>query len=86
MLGEFVRSLAHGIAEFPSTGLAVAKERVNATALAPADEYRRDSALFGDLMRTSEAQDRIAAAMKRGLQTREAELELGRLVGQLADP
>jgi enoyl-CoA hydratase/carnithine racemase len=82
-LGEFVRSLAHRIAAFPAASLLAVKERVNAIALAPAGEFRRDSQLFGDLMRTREAQDRIAAATQRGLQTREAELALGELVGQL---
>ena len=54
-------------------------------ALAPIEEFRRDSDLFGDLMRTREAQDQISAAMKRGMQTREAELALGTLLGQLAN-
>ena len=64
--------------------MAAVKERVNAIALAPVDEFRRDSGLFGDLMRDAEAQDRIKAAMKQGLQTRDAELALGRLLGELA--
>ena len=84
-LGEFVRSVAHRIAAFPSASLVAAKERVNAIALAPVEEFRRDSDLFGDLMRTREAQHQISAAMKRGMQTREAELALGTLLGQLAD-
>jgi enoyl-CoA hydratase/carnithine racemase len=45
-LGEFVRSLAHRIAAFPAAGRAVLKDRVNAIALAPADDFRRDSDLF----------------------------------------
>jgi enoyl-CoA hydratase/carnithine racemase len=84
-LGEFVRSLARRIAAFPAPSLAAVKERVNGIALAPADEFRRDSDCFGDLMRTAEAQDRITAAMRRGFQTREAELTLGKLLGELAD-
>jgi len=64
--------------------VAAVKERVNAIALAPVDEFRRDSGLFGDLMRDAEGQDRIKAAMKQGLQTRDAELALGRLLGELA--
>ena len=84
-LGGFVRSLAHRIAAFPAASLDAVKERVNAIALAPVDEFRRDSDLFGDLMRTKDAQIRIAAAMKRGLQIREAELALGEMMGQLAD-
>ena len=84
-LGEFVRSLAHRIAAFPAASLVAVKERVNAIALAPIEEFRRDSDLFGDLMRTREAQDQISAAMKRGMQTREAELALGTLLGRLAN-
>src|SRR6202142_4530898 len=45
-LGNFVQSLAHRIAGFPGFGLSVIKERVNAVALAPADDFRRDSSLF----------------------------------------
>ena len=53
-LGGFVRSLAHRIAAFPAASLGAVKERVNAIALAPVDEFRRDSDLFGDLMRAAE--------------------------------
>jgi enoyl-CoA hydratase/carnithine racemase len=84
-LGGFVRSLAHRIAGFPAAGLVVVKERVNAIALAPADEFRRDSDLFGEGMRDPEAQERIQAALKRGFQTRDVEMSLGRLLGHLAD-
>ena len=47
-LADFVRSLAHRIAKFPAAGLAMAKERVNAIALAPVEDFRRDSDLFGE--------------------------------------
>jgi enoyl-CoA hydratase/carnithine racemase len=46
-LGDFVSSLAHRIARFPAAGHAVVKDRVNAIALAPVDDFRRDSDLFG---------------------------------------
>ncbi len=45
-LGDFVRSLAHRIARFPAAGHVVVKDRVNAIALAPAEDFRRDSDLF----------------------------------------
>ena len=51
-LGEFVRSLAHRIAKFPAESLAGVKDRVNAIALAPAHDFRRDSDLFGEGART----------------------------------
>jgi hypothetical protein len=46
-LGNFVRSLAHPIAKFRATGIVAIKDRVNAIALAPVEEFRRDSDLFG---------------------------------------
>jgi len=83
-LGEFVKSLAHRIESFPGFVLAAIKERVNAVALAPAEDFRRDSSLFLDCARNPEAHDRINAAMKRGFQTREAEMALARMLGDLA--
>jgi enoyl-CoA hydratase/carnithine racemase len=82
-LGDFVRSLAHRIARFPAAGLAAVKDRVNAIALAPAEDFRRDSDLFGEGSRKPEAQSRFQAAFKRGFQTRDAELDLARLLGGL---
>jgi enoyl-CoA hydratase/carnithine racemase len=76
-LGEFVSALAHRIAGFPGAGLAV----VNAIALAPVDDFHRDSDLFGSGVREPEAQTRIQAAFQRGLQTRDAELDFSRVLG-----
>jgi enoyl-CoA hydratase/carnithine racemase len=83
-LGDFVRSLAHRIARFPVAGQVAVKQRVNAIALAPIEDFRRDSDLFGEGVRTPEAQSRIQAAFKRGFQTRDAEMDLARLLGDLA--
>ena len=83
MLGEFVRSLAHRIAGFPAAGQIALKERVNAIALAPAEDFRRDSDLFLECGRNPDAQRRTQAAMTRGLQTRDAEMALGVMVGDL---
>ena len=82
-LGDFVRSLAHRIAEFPATARRTLKERVNSIALASADDFRRDSDLFGALVQTAEAQTRTDAAMKRGFQTPHAELDLSAMLGEL---
>ena len=84
-LGDFVRALAHRIAGFPAIGQVVVKERVNAIALAPTEDFRRDSDLFGEGVRHPEAQQRLQAALTRGFQTRDAEMSLGRLLGDLAD-
>jgi len=82
-LNDFVSALAHRIASFPDAGLATVKERVNAIALAPADEFRRDSDLFAEGASTPEYQRRFEAALKRGFQTRSAELDLARCLGDL---
>jgi enoyl-CoA hydratase/carnithine racemase len=84
-LADFVSSLAHRIAGFPAGGLALVKDRVDAITLAPADDFRRDSELFLEAARQPEAQRRIPVAMKRGFQTRDAEIDLGRMVGDLTD-
>jgi enoyl-CoA hydratase/carnithine racemase len=85
VLNDFVRSLAHRIAGFPASGLVTVKNRVNAVALAPVEDFRRDSDLFGEDVRKPEAQSRLQAAFKRGFQTRDAEMDLVRLLGDLAD-
>jgi enoyl-CoA hydratase/carnithine racemase len=84
-LGEFVRSLAHRIAKFPATGLVTVKQRVNAISLAALEDFRRDSDLFGEAARTPEAQGRTQAAMRRGFQTRDGEMNLAQMVGELTD-
>jgi len=84
-LGDFVGSLAHRIARFPPAGHVAVKERINAIALAPTEDFRRDSDLFGEGVRNPEAQRQIQAAMKRGFQTREAEMDLARMLGDLPD-
>jgi enoyl-CoA hydratase/carnithine racemase len=85
-LNDFVRSLAHRIARLPAVGHVVVKDRVNAIALAPAEDYRRDSDLFGESAGAPAAQQRFQAAMKHGFQTRVAELNLGRMLAELEEP
>jgi len=84
-LGQFVTSLAHRIAGFPASARSVIKDRVNAIALAPAEHFRRDSDLFGEAARNPQAQGRIRAAMERGFQTRDAEMDLARMLRDLVD-
>ena len=59
------------------------RRRVNAIALAPIEDFRRDSDLFGEGVGSREAQRQIGAALKHGFQTRDAELDLGRVLGDL---
>jgi enoyl-CoA hydratase/carnithine racemase len=84
-LGEFVSTLAHRIARFPAAGQVAVKERVNAIALAPADEFRRDSDLFDKGVREPETQRAIATALKHGFQTRDPEMDLAQLLGNLRE-
>jgi hypothetical protein len=64
----------------------VIKGRVNGIALAPAEDFRRDSDLFLDCARTPESQARTKSAMNRGFQTRSAEMDLDRMLGELVEP
>jgi len=66
-LGDFVSSLAHRIARFPAAAHVAVKDRVNAIALAPVEDFRRDSDLFGQEVRAPDAQRRTAAALQHGL-------------------
>jgi enoyl-CoA hydratase/carnithine racemase len=84
-LGDFVRALAHRIAGFPAAGHVAVKDGVNTVALAPAEDFQRDSDLFGEAVGKPETQSRFRAAMKRGFQTRDSEMALARMVGDLAD-
>jgi enoyl-CoA hydratase/carnithine racemase len=82
-LGDFVRALAHRIAGFPAGGLGAVKERVNAIALAPIEDFRRDADLYYSGVQDPLVRDRLSAALRRGFQTREAELTLPRMLGEL---
>ena len=85
VLNEFVRALALRIGAFPAAGHVAVKERVNAISLAPLEDFRRDSDLFGAGVRTPETQRLIERAMERGLQTRDGEMDLARMLSELGD-
>ena len=82
-IDEFVNSLAHRIAKFPAAGRAVVKERVNAMTLPSVEDIRRDSDLFLNGTRSTEFQELTQDALEKGFQTREAEINLAKLVGDM---
>lgn len=82
-LDALVRALAQRIAGFPAAAAIAAKGRVNAITLASADDFRRDSDLFGEGVCEPVAQGRIKSALARGFQTRTAELDMGTWLGEL---
>jgi enoyl-CoA hydratase/carnithine racemase len=84
-IDDFVRTLAHRIAGFPAAGHVAVKNRVNAIALAPVEDFRRDSDLFGEGVRGPVAQRRIRAAVQRGFQTRDAEMTLPQMLEDVHD-
>jgi enoyl-CoA hydratase/carnithine racemase len=83
-LPGFVAALAQRIAAFPASGQSAIKERINAVALAPVEDFRFDSDLFGTMAQDVDIQGRTKTALQRGFQTRAPEMELGKLIGELA--
>jgi enoyl-CoA hydratase/carnithine racemase len=84
-LAGFVRALAHRVAGFPSAGQAAIKDRINAIALASSGDFRRDSDLFAKQVSHADTQRLVQAAMQRGFQTRDGEMDLGHMVAELAE-
>jgi len=83
-LRPFVESLAHRIAGFPATAIALAKQAiVNAEQLPLADGLAEEALLFQRTLRDPEAQAAMRRFLELGGQTREPELRMGDLVTEL---
>ena len=83
-LESFVSTLAKRIAGFPMEGLMTIKERINAITLAPVEDFRRDSELFGNATQNPETKRRYKAILDLGLQVPgDTELNLGSVLGKL---
>ena len=82
-LAPFVSALAERIAAFPAAGLWANKQRVDAISLATVEDFRRDSEMFGEAVNKPDVKQRMEAALKLGLQTREAEMDWGRVIAKL---
>ena len=84
-LGAFVDALAFRIASFPAEALALAKGSVDASELPTQEGLLEEEHRFQRSLATDAAQQRMAAFLAAGGQTRDVELNLGALVGALAD-
>jgi enoyl-CoA hydratase/carnithine racemase len=73
-LTPFVVQLAYRIASFPASAIALAKAAVNAAELPTVDGLVEEAHYFNQSVATREAQDRMAAFMAAGGQTRAVEL------------
>lgn len=83
-LTGFVDRLAARIAGFPASAVALAKQStLNADAMEPTDGLIEEQFLFQRLMHTPDAQTRMRAFLAQGGQTRDGELRVAELGGEL---
>lgn len=81
----FVTALAYRIASFPATAIARAKTAVDAAELPLQEGMLEEAYQFQALLRSSGAQRNMRRFLEIGGQTREGELEVGRLGGRLGE-
>lgn len=73
-LTPFVENLAYRIASFPASAIALAKAAVDAAELSTFEGLLEEAHLFNQSLATTAAQERMAAFLAMGGQTREVEL------------
>ena len=81
----FVSALARRIASFPAPAIALAKQAVDGCDLPLLDGLREEAYLFQQLIRTPEAQANMKRFLEIGGQTRDGELRVGELGGELGE-
>ncbi len=81
----FVEGLARRIASFPGEAISLAKESVNAAALALDEGLKEEDYLFQRSIRSDAAQTRMRRFLEAGGQTRDGEIDVAGLVGRLGD-
>ncbi|MBV8950866.1 MAG: enoyl-CoA hydratase/isomerase family protein [Actinobacteria bacterium] len=79
-LAAFVEQLAYRIASFPTRAVREAKRAVDAAAAGFDEGLAAERAAFGACMTDPELDQRFDAALAHGVQTREVELELERVL------
>jgi len=82
-LGPFVERIAHRIASFPAEAIALAKEAVNAAEPPTHAGLLEEAHCFNRALATEPAQTRMSWFLAHGGQTREAELDVGGLIGRM---
>ncbi len=85
-IGPFVDALAQRIASFPVEAVRLAKQAVNCSDKPLHDGLADEAYLFQKLLRTEGAQRNMRRFLEIGGQTREGELRVGELCGELGDP
>ncbi len=84
-IGPFVSALAQRIASFPQDAVRLAKESVNAAEKPLQEGLVEEAYLFQRLLRTPGAQANMRKFLEIGGQTREGELRVADLNGELSD-
>jgi enoyl-CoA hydratase/carnithine racemase len=82
-LGPFVEQLAYRIASYPAEAIALAKAAFAAAELPTRDGLLEEAHLFSRTLANPETRARMARFLEAGGQSRETELDLGKLTARL---